>query len=334
MINLLVKILLIPFVFLAASASAQLPIDESQFYARIKPGSVLPENLLSKKSIVFYPYTMTPKELELVQQYCVRTGIDAVGYFETDYLMAGRDVSVNMAQYLNGREIVNLLVFAKTDAGFKLTLFEYNRKANFIEAEASTWVKEHRVLEEILKTLYLAASNGGLKKENFLINDFPETGLTINAIEGRRNEFYAIDLKVDPLAVPKFGDVALDKELEEIMKNYPFKYTLTEPNLSEAELRKQGYLFVLRFVHARAKVAKRVLGYDVTKAESAIVSISYPHDQPQVRNISINADVYKFYFKHIDSGNVYLGTKWDADETWQQAVVNQIRGMRIELRLD
>ena len=186
-----------------------------------------------------------------------------------------------------------------------------------------------------MKSLYLAASNGGLKKENFLINDFPEAGLTVNAIEGRRNEFYAIDLKVDPLAVPKFGDEALDKELEEIMKSYPFKYTLTEANLSESELRKQGYLFVLRFVHARAKVAKRVLGYDVTKAESAIVSISYPDgDQPQLRNLSVNADVYKYYFKHIDSGNVYLGTKWDADENWQQAIVNQLKGMKIELRLN
>ncbi|HEY0652321.1 MAG TPA: hypothetical protein VGD65_04295 [Chryseosolibacter sp.] len=327
------KLLSLFCIFVCSASFAQLPLDESQFYARIKPGTVLPEKLLASKTAVFYPYTMTQKDLALAQQYFQRAGIDAVVYFETDLLMAGRDVSVNMAQYLNAREIANLIVFQKTEGQYKLTLFEYNRKANFIEADAPTWVDQNRVLEEILKTLYLAASNGGLKRENNLINDVAESGSVINAIEGRRNEFYAIDLKVDPLAVPKFGDEALDKQLEEIMKAYPFKYTLTDAGLSEAELRKQGYLFVLRFVKARAKVAKQVLGYDVTKAESAIVSISYTGDQPELRNISVNADVYKYYFKHIDSGNVYLGTKWDADEYWQQAIVNQLRGMKIELKI-
>jgi hypothetical protein len=333
-INFSVRLLSIFLLFFTATSFAQLPLDEVQFYARIKAGTVLPQNLLTTKTAVFYPYTMTMKELGQAQHYFQRSGIDAVAYFETDLLMAGRDVSVNMAQYLNGREIANLIVLQKSEGLYKMTLFEYNRKANFIEADAPTWVGQHRLLEELLKTLYLTTSNGGLKKENYLINDVPETGFAINAIEGRRNEFYAIDLKVDPLAVPKFGDEVLDKELEEIMKAYPFKYTLTDAGLSEAELRKQGYLFVLRFVKARARVAKQVLGYDVTKAESAIVSISYTGEQPELRNISVNADVYKYYFKHIDSGNVYLGTKWDADENWQQAIVNQLRGMKIELKIN
>lgn len=333
-INSFVSRLAFLLLLIPAVSFAQLPLDEEQFYSRIKSGTVLPQNLLTTKTAVFYPYTMTTKELELCQQSFQRSGIDAVAYFVTDLLMAGRDVSVNTAQYLNGREIANLIVLKKTTTAFKLTLFEYNRKANFIETDAPTWVNENRLLAEVLKSLYLASANGGLKKENYLINDFPETGFSINAIDGRRNEFYAIDLKVDPLAVPKFGDETLDKELEEIMKAYPFKYTLTDAGLSEADLRKQGHLFVLRFVRARAKVAKQVLGYDVTKSESAIVSISYPADQPQVRNISVDAEVYKFYFKHIDSGNVYLGTKWDADETWQQAIVNQLRGMKIELRIN
>jgi hypothetical protein len=329
-----VKILTVFLSLLSGVVFAQLPLNEEQFYARIKPGKVLPQNLLANKTAVFYPYTITAKERDLVQQYFQRSGIDAVVYFETDLLMAGRDVSVNMAQYLNARDIANLIVFQRTNTSYKLTLFEYNKKANFIELEAPTWVNENRLLEELMKSLYLATANGGLKKENYLINDIAETGSRINAIEGRRNEFYAIDLKVDPLAVPKFGDPVLDKELEEVMKAYPFKYTLTEASLSEAELRKQGYLFVLRFVHARAKVAKQVLGYDVAKAESAIVSISYPGEQAQVRNISVNAEVYKYYFKHIESGNVYLGTKWDADEDWKQAIVNQLRGMKIELRIN
>jgi hypothetical protein len=189
-------------------------------------------------------------------------------------------------------------------------------------------------LEELLRTLHKTTLSASLKRENFLINDFPENGISVNPIDGRRNEFYAVDLKVDPLAVPRFGDEAMDKELEEIMKSYPFKYTLTDPNLSEADLRKQGHLFVLRFVHARAKVAKGVMGYDLTKSETAIVSIIYPENEPQLKNIHANAEVYKFYFKHIESENVFLGTKWDADITWQQALINQIKGLKKELKIN
>ncbi len=327
------RLLIFPFLFISFSCLSQLPIDEEQFYARITPGTTLPEKLLSTRTVVFYPFNMTQQELDKVQEYCVRSGIDAVAYYETDLLMAGRDVSVAMAQKLNAREIANLIVFRKSPDYYTLTLFEYNRKANFIEKDQPTWSMENRILEEILKRLYLSTASG-LKRENNLINEFPEPGTSVMAIDGKRNEFYALDLKVDLLAVPKFGDEEMDKQLEEVMKLYPFKYMLTDPTLSEAELRKQGYLFVLRFVNARARVSKRVLGYDLARSESGIASISWPGDQPQVKNIPANDEVFKFYFKHIESGNVFLGTKWDADQSWQQALVNQLKGFRFELRIN
>ena len=85
---------------------------------------------------------------------------------------------------------------------------------------------------------------------------------------------------------------------------------------------------------ARGVVAKDLLGYDVSKSESAFVSVTYPESQQQLKNIPSNIPVYKFYFKHIDSGNVFLGTKWDADLSWQQALLNQLKGMKAELRLN
>jgi hypothetical protein len=30
----------------------------------------------------------------------------------------------------------------------------------------------------------------------------------------------------------------------------------------------------------------------------------------------------------------FLEPKWDADVTWQQALLNQIKGMKLELRID
>jgi hypothetical protein len=326
------KVFTLLFMFSSVAAMAQLPLNDQQFFSRIKTDGPLPQNLLSTRTAVFYPYYITEKELETIQSSFQRTGIDAVIYFDKDLLMAGRDVSMATAQYLISREISNLVFVQRKENTYSLLITTFNEKANFVDQDQAAWSVQDRSLEEMMRKVYRTAS-GSLKRENFLVNDFPETSLAIDPIKGRRAEFFAIDLKVDPLAVPRFNDPEMDTALVAIMKNYPFKYKLTDPNLAESDLRKQGLLFVLRFVHARGKIAKTVMGYDMTKSESAIVSISYPGTQAQVKNIPADTEVYKFYFKHIDSGNVYLGTKWDADNDWQQALMNQLRGLRAELKI-
>ncbi|MBT1703081.1 hypothetical protein [Chryseosolibacter indicus] len=325
------KLFSIVLIFASLNAFAQLPTTEQQFLSRLKPGGPLPEKLLMTKSVVFYPYEMTTKELESIQRSFQRTGIDAVVYYENDLVSAGRDVSVNLAEYLNSREIANLIYLQK-EGEYIIYITEYNKKANLVEQDQATFIAKNTALDALLQSIYIAAVNG-LKSENFLINDYPELGNTVKAIDGRRNEFFAIDLKVDPLAVPKFGDEAMDKELEEIMKQYPFKYQLTEANLSEVELRKKGFLYVLRFVCSRNKVASNVLEYPMSKSQNAIVSMTYNGGAPEIKNISADAAVYKFYFKHLESRNVFLGTKWDADTSWQQALINQIRGFRMEFKI-
>lgn len=326
------KILVFLMFLLPWFAQAQIPVGEQELLSRLKAGSALPGKLLSTRSVVFYPHTMTMKELELIQKGFQRTGIDAVLYVESDLLAAGRDASVALALYLNAREITNLIIFRKKD-GYQMYAAEYNNMATLFEPGQNAWFKQEKTLDVLLQHLYLTATNN-LKKENMLINDYPETAMPVNPIMGRRSEFFAIDLKVDPLAIPKFGDEAMDKELEEIMKSYPYKYTLIEPTLSEAEIRRAGYYYVLRYFFGRDKVAQNVLGYDITKSQSAIVSVTYPEDKPQLKNIPANTIVYKFYFKHIDSGNVFLGTKWDADLTWQQALINQIKAYKAEFNIN
>jgi hypothetical protein len=328
-----VKFFPLILIFIVSTASAQLPVNEREFLDRITTTDTLPSKLLSSKSVVFYTYNISQKDLEAVQKSFQRTGIDAVMYFESDLLHAGRDASVAVAGALNRREISNLILLLKDQDGYSIYITPYNRRANFVEDKQGAWIFEHHALDFMLQNLYRTASNT-LRNQNFLINESIETGFAVNAIDGNRNEFFAVDLKVDPLAVPKFGDEALDKELEEIMKLYPYKCTFTDPELSEAELRKQGYLYVLRFTHARNRVVRNVLGYDIPRGQSAIVSVAYVNDQQQIRNIPANEVVYKYYFKHIDSQNVFLGTKWDADPTWQQALLNQLKGYRMEFKLN
>ena len=314
------------------SSKAQIPVGDEALISRLKAVSVLPEKLLSTRSVVFYPWAMPMKELEMVQQYFHRTGIDAVLYLERDFLAAGRDPSVALAEYLNAREISHIIILGKQD-GYGMYITGYNNLATLFEPEQPAWYKKERTLDVLLQSLFRTA-NSTLLRENMLINEYPELTMPLNLFRGRRSEFFAIDLKVDPLAIPKFGDAAMDSELEEIMKAYPFKYKLTEPGLSETQIRQDGSYYVLRFVYARDKAAQQLLGYNGTKSQSAIVSVTYPEDRPQLKNIPANAMVYKFYFKHIDSGNIFLGTKWDADLTWQQALINQLKAFKAELKVN
>jgi hypothetical protein len=315
--------------------SAQIPVGQENFLARLTAGSTIPETLLSTRSIVFYPYTMTIEELKNVQEYFERTGIDAVVYVESDFIAAGRDPSVALAQYLNGREIKNLILFQKEPDGYSVYATSYNGLATFVEEGQSAWHGKARTLEQLLQNLFRSANGASVPRQNMLINEHPELARPINIFTGRRGDFFAIDLKVDPLAVPKFGDEAMDRELEEIMKSYPFKYKLTEAGLSEAQIRRDGSYYVLRFVYARCKAAQDLLGYESPRSQSAIVSVTYGEDnKPQLKSIPANAMVYKFYFKHIDSGNIFLGTKWDADVTWQQALINQLQAFRAELKIN
>jgi len=312
---------------------SQISDDELAFVNRLTPSTSLPEKLLDTKSVVFHSYIFTDEELQSIQQTCQRAGIDVVTYYETDELLAGRDVTYAFARQLNSREITNLLFFQKSEKGYKTYITEFNAKGTIVEQNQPAWIAEDVSLAELLKKIY-RATGGGLKRSNMLINDVPEKDIEINPITGRRAEFFAIDLKVDELVIRNTGDAVIDTILHRTFKTYPFKYKFSEPGISEIELRKKGSMYLLCYLHTRGEAAKKLLGYE-GKSESAIASITYSDSgQTQLKNIPSEMFVYKFYFKHIDSGNVFLGTKWDADITFEQALKNHYRAFKAELRIN
>ncbi|MEJ1236803.1 hypothetical protein WBG78_01670 [Chryseolinea sp. T2] len=314
-------------------ANAQFVTEETQWVDQLELTGGLPEKLLSTRTAVFYDYALSAKELNDLQDYFQRTGIDAVVYFELDMLVGGKDVTRAFADYLVKREVANLFFVEKNDADYRITCTLFNGKESVVDKSQKAWSIRNPIFLELVKNVYRQASS--LQRNNLLINPEPETGLSVNPISGKRNEFYAIDAKVDPLAVPMTGDPAVDAELEKIFaENYSLKYKLTPAGTSEKDLRKQGLLYVICVVRTRNAVAKELLGYETKGTETEFTSTSFPDALPQAKNIPANTTVYKFYFKHIDSQNTFLGTKWDADETWQQALLNQLRGMKAELRLN
>lgn len=329
------RVLLIIVLFASAltEISAQVFQNEEQLLSGLASGGSLPEKLLATRTAVIYAQGITGKEIQNVQQSFAETGIDAIGWFDMDLMLAGADATRALALYLTRRNVEHLVFLLKGADGYRMLITTFNGRPTFIEQGQPAWSAQHADLAELLKQVYRTASNS-LVRQNFLINTHPETNLQINPIAGRRSEFFAIDLKVDQLAVPKFGDEALDARLAELFSNYPFKYQLTEPGMSERELRSKGFLYVLRFVHARGSIARELLGYDANKGASEFASVTFTGTEPVMKNLPAEEKVFKFYFKHIESGNVFLGTKWDADTSWDQALWNHLMAFKAELNVN
>lgn len=292
----------------------------------------VPTDLLATRSVVLHALSFKAEQLQTIQKAFQQIGIDAVAYYKSDVLLSGNDVSPTFAKLFQNRDIRYLIFLTQQSNDFVVTVTAFNLKPDFVDAGQPAWQIKNSDLKELLMEIFRTAANSQ-KKQNFLINDFPEPGSIPTIIEGRRSEFYAFDLKLDKLAVPKFENKTMDRELELFFKeNYPFEYGLTDPDISSADLRKQGYLYVLCYVHTRESVALEILDYTTSLNESAIVSATYPSGLLQLKTIPLESPVYKFYFRHIDTGNVFLGPKWDADTTWQEALRNLILGFKTELK--
>jgi hypothetical protein len=320
--------------FLSLVVSAQPSVEESELLAKATNSTVIPSDLLSARSIVLFQNTFTKAELEESQRYFQQTGIDAVAYFDIARVLAGHDSRKAYASYFSTRGIKFLIFFQKNPRGFLFTFCNFNGSKEFMDKNSPAWQQENSSLNELLKTIYrFAVSN--LKKQNFLINDFPEMDIRINPFIGRINESFTMEVKSFKTAIPKFGNETDDAELAAYLKeNLPVKYELVDPLVDEGALLAKGFRTILRFVHTRGLVAKDVLGYDITQVARSLPTAMVVNNQVQIKTIPSEQVVYKFYFRNIEYGNVFLGPKWDADITWQDALRNHIQALKINQKIN
>ncbi len=327
----ILKITTLLFLLLIALASWAQPAEEKDVViGRLTYVDGVPEGLLSTRALVLYDESLTQEELAETQKYFQQTGIDAVAYLITDHVLAGPDPLKTFTTYLTTRAI-NYLIFFEKEKDYLLVFVRYNNTKDLVDAGAPAWKQTNSSLTELLKTLYrFAVSNQ--KKQNLLVNDFPETEVPLKYFTGLRNEKFTNDAISFKIAVAKLGNPKADAELEQILKEYfPVKYELVDAQLDDRELGKMGFRTVLRFVHTRGSVAKKILGYDLTQLAKSLTTVYYVNKEPNFKTIVASQTVYKFYVKHIEFGNIFLGKTWDGDIAWQDALKNHLVGMKIEL---
>lgn len=308
--------------------------EENDLLGKVTISNTIPTDLLSARSAVIYQKSFTKKELEETQGFFQQTGIDAVAYFEVGRMLAGEDTRRAYSAYFSARVIKYLIFLQKNSTGYQYIFCSFSGTKELIEKNGNGWKQENTSLNELLKTIYrFAVSN--LKKQNFLINDLPEMDISINPFTGRINETFPVEVKSFKTAIPKFGNAKDDAELEAYFKeNFPLKYELVEADLAEDALYAKGFRTVLRFVHTRGIIAKDILGYDISQIARAIPTATYVNNEVQIKTIPASEVIYKFYFKNLEYGNIFLGNKWDADIRWQDALRNYIQAYKINQKIN
>ncbi|EMR04709.1 hypothetical protein [Cesiribacter andamanensis] len=107
--------------------------------------------------------------------------------------------------------------------------------------------------------------------------------------------------------------------LESAMGLYPYQWGLTEAGTAEETLRmKQGYQYVLLYLHTGQENIRRLLNYAPNKEAPLELQAGEDTGEP----------VYKFYIRHIATGDVYAGSSWDASPDWRTALSNFLQGLR------
>jgi hypothetical protein len=113
-------------------------LSEEVLIARLK-SSAIPEEVMSKRSIVLHTSTISPKEITVIHEGLIRAGIDAVAYFESERILAGGDAEKAHHKYLTRREISCVVFIQKKSSGFICYLTLYNGKPDFVNVGQAAW---------------------------------------------------------------------------------------------------------------------------------------------------------------------------------------------------
>lgn len=321
--------------------------------------SELPKGLLQGRSAAFIlvenenPKRTKWKMLaEKAHAIVVETGTDVIGYFNIQDVFSGLEPQKYFAEELVKREVVNLLIFEQSNDGVTLKVTAFNKKPTFIDHGQLAWRAKEAGLPELLGAYKRAVGSSGQQRTNFLMSETPEFFEDVAIIKKQRFEVFNRDLKLDKLAVPVFQHTALPgngdnlageeyekirsfqeqwkadtSQLAAIMKAYPFEYGIIGSDFDEKKLRNEGYQFILYSVHTSGKAIHELLNYKHDKNVTDYITIKKGIEKPSLVTIPAHTNVYKYYIKHIYSGEIYLGEGWDAEESWQESLKNHLHGI-------
>ena len=332
----------------------------------------LPGDLLGSKTVVLVGTPAKANEsiredwkplVEQAHPEFNKAGIDAVGYYYYEDVIAGTDSRRAFSANWKKREIKYVIVLSKVQVSIKkkpsiryvVMVTEFDQNSSIMSDGQVAWKAQGKDLGKVLDKVSKSAAR--LDKKTLLTNGSPEYFDDVKMIRGQRVKSYFTDLDFGKLAVPAFqiAEIPANKpggvinnqvekqanhaneqaatynnQMTNIMKGYQYEYAMTDPALTDSELMSSGYMYALYKLHSSGKAVKRLLNYSVRDDDDNYMTLKEIKGKQTLRYIPADAPIYKYYVKHLKTGNVYLGENWDADETWQEALKNCFWNIRKE----
>ncbi len=350
--RILILILIDSFPFLSISQS-------SLMFRDLEYGSSIPKSLTSDRSAVIVNTASAMKNGFLIEgnwkEFCdqahamiYKMGVDAISYINQNDFMAGSSNAGFYSKILSSRSIKNLIFITGKAEEYVLICTAYNGNPTLINNEQPAYRKSTDNLQTLLLGFAKDIKRADYPSENFLI---PEKSLFLDAlpiVENNCLKNYPGHIRRSKLAVERFQKIEVPKnadeqlileidnyntsidgknqEFESIMEQLPYPIEFID-YLSDEDLLRRRYQFVLRNVYATGESIRMMLKYDPQSSETAHVSVvPIMPDHTSIKMISKKALVHKFYIRQNISKNVYVGV-WDADSTWQNALQNYIGNM-------
>jgi hypothetical protein len=303
--------------------------------------------------------------IEQAHEVFIKAGIDVVGYYSLKQVFAGKDSQYGFSEAWKKREIKNILVISrvvfqkkkKEVTRYVLLASTFNGKPSLFSNGQIGWKSQGKDFDKVLARIASAANK--YDRKNLLVNDSPEYFDDVKMVWGEHVEGYLTDLDFGKLAVPRFETVTIpspkpsgainnlvakqveesntlnlnnNRVLEEKMKGYDYEYELVDPNISIKKLSETGYSYVLLRLYSPGIDIKKLLNYDINEDQDTYSTQIYTNSKLTIRRIPANGLVHKYYIKHLRTGNIYLGPKWDADETWGEALDHMLYNIKVEMK--
>jgi hypothetical protein len=184
--------------------------------------------------------------------------------------------------------------------------------------------------------------------QNFLIPDKPTFLDALSIVQKSNLKNYPGQIRRSKMAVERFSKISApanasdqliarvnaynvkieqqNKELEILMKDFPYDVELIN-YMSDENLLRNRYQFVLRNVYASGESIRAILKYRNQTTEAGYISvIPVMPDRTVIKTFSRRTLLYKFYIRQNIAKNIYVG-EWDADESWQDALSNYLGNM-------
>lgn len=304
--------------------------------------NTLPKELLNERSVVFMNVENLNWEVQanIIHSYFKEEGVDAVAYYSLSDILSGHDATNSFYKDISERSIDNLIIVHQSQSGFRLFVAQIPDDGGFFKKGMPAYQISAPGLKELGAKLVSRLEQSGLERNNFLIIDVPEVFKRTNVIKSRRVENFNADIRIDKLAVPMFEESVVMEEnvnaanatLDSIMtEHYPFRYGLVRPNITDEEMIAQGYLMVLRKLENNGESLKRMLGYELSEDETIYISVR-KGPLGKVTKFSKAEPVHKYYVQQLYTKDIYLGPEWDADTTWQKALINHTENIKEALK--